>query len=204
MVRHSKLIKGLTRHLNPSQKLVVLTGDQPLYALGKQVQWMYPDQYDDVLWMMGPLHIEMAFLHALGNWFSESGWTDIFERSRITTTGRIESFLSVNKVKRTRFAYKVSLASLVELSVMSCRKQNTGQNYTEWKASIRGKLVNAEYWFTVIEMEALYFIFIKSFRMGDFENLFGMFKGSCPMIFCFRPHALFQMDTSICSRPIKP
>ena len=100
MVRHTmELIKGLTRHLNPSQKQVVITGDQPVYALGKQVQWLYPDQYEDILWMMGPLHIEMAFLHAIGNWLSESGWTDMFERARITTTGRIESFFICQQSK---------------------------------------------------------------------------------------------------------
>ena len=184
MIRHSmELVKGLTRHLNPSQKQVVITGDQPVYALGKQVQWMYPDRYDDILWMMGSLHIEMAFLHALGNWLSESGWTDVFERARITTTGRIDSFLSGNKVKRTRYAHQVSLASLVELSVMSFRKQNSGQNYAEWKASRREKSVNAEYWFTVIEMEALYFIFIKSLRMGDFETFLECLKALIPWFF---------------------
>ena len=91
-VRHCmKIIKQLTQHLNLSQKQIIITGDQPVYALGKKVQWMFPDQFRDVLWMMGPLHNEMAFLDAIGNWLERSGSTNVFKRVKITTTCRIES-----------------------------------------------------------------------------------------------------------------
>ena len=92
VARHCmEIIKQLTQHLNQSQKQIIITGDQPVYALGKKVQWMFPDQFRDVLWMMGPLHIEMAFLDAIGNWLERSGSTNIFKRVKITTTCRIES-----------------------------------------------------------------------------------------------------------------
>ena len=90
VVRHCmEIIKQLTQHLNQSQKQIIITADQPVYALDKKVQWMFPDQFRDVLWMMGPLHIEMAFLDAIGNSLDRSGWTNIFERAKIATTGRI-------------------------------------------------------------------------------------------------------------------
>ena len=57
--------------LNPGQK-VNIAGDQPIYALGKQAQWMYSDKYSDVIWMMSPLHIEMAYMSAIGNWIEDS------------------------------------------------------------------------------------------------------------------------------------
>ena len=79
--------KQLTQHLNQSQKQIIITGDQPVCTLGKKVQWMFSDQFRDVLWMMGPLHIEMTFLDAIGNWLDGSGWNNIFERAKITTTG---------------------------------------------------------------------------------------------------------------------
>ena len=92
VVRHCmKIIKQLTQHLNLSQKQIIITRDQPVYALGKKVQWMFPDQFRDVLWMMGPLHIEMAFLDAIGNWLDRSGSTNSFGRAKITTTYQIES-----------------------------------------------------------------------------------------------------------------
>ena len=49
--------------------------------------------------MMGPLHIEMAFTSTIGDWLDGSGWTDAFEKAKITTTGRIESFLKGKKGK---------------------------------------------------------------------------------------------------------
>ena len=37
-------------------QLLVITADQPIYAIVKQVQWLYPGDHK-VLFMMGPLHI---------------------------------------------------------------------------------------------------------------------------------------------------
>ncbi len=171
MVRHCMdVIKKLTLHLNPSQSRIIITGDQPVYALGKQVQWNYPDQFPDIFWMMGPLHIEMAFLDAIGNWLDGSGWVDVFERAKISTTGRIESFLNGRKVKRTRYAHQVSLASLLHLSMLAFEKHNTTLTYSEWKANHRAESVNAEYWFTAMEMESLYFMLVRSLRIGDFDS----------------------------------
>ena len=91
VVRHCReIIKQLNQHLNQSQKQIIITGDQPVCALGKKVQRMFPDQFRDALWM-GPLHIEIVFLDAISNWRDGSGWTNIFGRAKITTTGRIES-----------------------------------------------------------------------------------------------------------------
>ena len=133
------------------------------------VSWSVP-------WCLSPLHMEMAFLDAIGNWLDGSGWTNIFERAKITTTGRIYSYLSGSKVKRTRYAHQVSLASLIHLSILSFQKQNTIKDYATWKAAQRSHSVKAKYWFTVIEMEALYFMFIKSVRTGDFDTFLNMWR----------------------------
>ena len=46
----------------------MMTVDQPLYALGKQIQWTKPGEIDNdhFLVMMGDLHIEMTFMKCLG------------------------------------------------------------------------------------------------------------------------------------------
>ena len=100
--------------------------DQPVYAIAKQVQWSKPEDYKDVVVMMGPLHIEMAFLNAIGDWLEGSGWVDIFEKARLTTVGCIE-------VKRSRYAHQVSLASLVKLAKDGFESQSEYSNYNEWK-----------------------------------------------------------------------
>ena len=65
-VRHfSKIIAKLTKELNPDQ-VPIITADQPVYALVKQVQWLYPHVFGNIIWMMGPLHIEMMLLNIMG------------------------------------------------------------------------------------------------------------------------------------------
>ena len=70
MIRH--LINVVTKamnHVNPGAILVV-TFDQPLFALAKQIQWMWPERYggDKLVVMFGGIHIKMAALKMLGHW----------------------------------------------------------------------------------------------------------------------------------------
>jgi len=46
----------------------VITGDQPVNAIAKYVQWKYPDLYgeDRIVMMIGGLHIEMAIQDMIG------------------------------------------------------------------------------------------------------------------------------------------
>ena len=69
-----------------------------------------------MIWIMRPLHIEMAFIRTIGGWLEGSCWVDNFKRSKINTVGRTESYLSGTNVKRNCCTYQVSLASLVYLS----------------------------------------------------------------------------------------
>ena len=64
MIKHSmNIVKTVVQHLNPGQ-VPVLTADQPLFALAKQIQWTWPDTLgeDHFIVMLGGLHIEMAIL----------------------------------------------------------------------------------------------------------------------------------------------
>ena len=93
----SKVIEELNLQQPP-----VITADQPFYAIAKQVQWLLPDKYEDDVVMIGPLHIEMAFLNAVGDLLEWSSWVTIYERAHMTTVGRIDSFLSGSRIK-TRY-----------------------------------------------------------------------------------------------------
>ena len=92
MVRHCiEIVRNTINHLNPGQ-ITVLTADKPVYALGKPVQWTYHKDNKNVTWLMGPLHIEMSLMNAIGNWIQGSGWVEAFVQANITTAGRIDSF----------------------------------------------------------------------------------------------------------------
>ena len=75
MVRHCfAVVKHVLMKLNPGQ-IPVLTFDQPLFALAKQVQWHWPDCFgeDKCVVMLGGLHIEMVALRMIG---LVIGWMD--------------------------------------------------------------------------------------------------------------------------------
>ena len=63
MIKHSMtIVQAAVQHLNPGQ--VPVPADQPLFALAKQIQWTWPNQFGESLFVItfGGLHIEMAVL----------------------------------------------------------------------------------------------------------------------------------------------
>ena len=72
-IKHSvDKIKDATSFLNPTQSPVV-TADQPLFALAKQIQWTWPIEYENFVFLLGGLHIEMASLKMIGRDLKNSG-----------------------------------------------------------------------------------------------------------------------------------
>ena len=61
------VIQKVVHKVNPG-KILVMTADQPAYALLKQIQWKFSKDFgeDALIIMMGGLHIETAMLHVLG------------------------------------------------------------------------------------------------------------------------------------------
>lgn len=64
-----KLIQKEVEFLNPGQ-VPVMTADQPLFALGKEIQWTLPNLLgeDKFVVMMGSLHIEMTIMKCIGKY----------------------------------------------------------------------------------------------------------------------------------------
>ena len=64
MARHTMdIIEHVHKKLELDQPLVI-TADQPVYTIGKEVQWLYPDEYGDhkVLMMMDHFISKLIFL----------------------------------------------------------------------------------------------------------------------------------------------
>ena len=118
---------------------------------------MYPDDFKDMNWMMGPLHIGMAFMAVIGDWLEESGWDTVFVKSNINTSDRAQSFLWGNKVKRSRYAHQVSLAALIQLIQESFSHHGDEQQLIEdWLANKTENSVNA----TLIMLDGCQFSFL--------------------------------------------
>ena len=76
MIRHSMdVVSKAVQSLNPGQ-MPIITADQPLYTIAKEIQWIWPGTHDEdkFVVMFGGLHVEMAALKAIGNLLDGSGW----------------------------------------------------------------------------------------------------------------------------------
>ena len=142
--------------------------------------------------MLCPLHIEMAFLSAIGDWLEGSGWTQALEKGNISTTGRIESFLSGKKVKRTRYVHQVSLAVLLQLAEKAFEEQEEFRDFETWKESKTKENANVCFWFHAIDLETLLFSLTKSLRDADFGLFVQCIKEIIPW--------MFALDHTHCAR----
>ena len=169
----------------------VLGADQPLYALIKQIQWLYSDTLgeDKLVVMMGALHIEDKMQQMIGKLLRDSGWTTLLAQSDVLTAGRAQSALNEHHIKRTRYAHQVSLMSLYLLQHKA---------YSEYCETVLGPAESLEmwtqhkqtvplfkFWSTVIELELLMCRFVRSLREGDFM----LYVQSCDEL-CSWFHAL--------------
>ena len=87
------VVKAAFNRFNPGQ-IPIITCDQPLYALAKQIQWNWPTTYGEehIFVMFGGMHIEMAAFKAFGNLLECSGWTEALVQARVTISGTADSF----------------------------------------------------------------------------------------------------------------
>ena len=83
MIKHGMdVIRQATTFLNPGQ-VPVITVDQPLFALGKMVQWKWPTSHGEQAFvaMIGGLHVEMALWSAVGDLLDGFGMDHRLDRS---------------------------------------------------------------------------------------------------------------------------
>jgi len=109
------VIKQAVAYLNPDQTPVIAF-DQPLFAIAKRLQWHYPDQYGASAFviMMGALHIEMAFMSAIGDWLEDSGWTAALSNAKVSTPGN-QSLVTGHNVAITKYCHQVTACALHQL-----------------------------------------------------------------------------------------
>ena len=88
--RVMNLVKKAVERLNPNQT-PVLTMDQPLPAIAKEIQWLCPDSFsnNNIVITIGWGRVGVFMLRWPGEWLNVSGWP-----SAITTAGIVLQNLS--------------------------------------------------------------------------------------------------------------
>lgn len=98
-------IKETVDLLNPGH-VPVITTDQPIYAVAKQIQWQWPEL--KFVLMFGGLHMEIAALRSMATLLKGSGWTGAFVESGVASQGAADLFLSVSSVTEARQAHHIT------------------------------------------------------------------------------------------------
>ena len=180
MIKHSMdKVKEITDFLNPGQTPVI-TADQPLFVIAKQIQWEWPSIYgeDKFVVMFGGLHIEMACCRILGDILRDSGWMDALIEADIATPGTADSFLICSNIPRTRHAHQVTACALFELLMSAYESTNEGnlgdesvtfEDLIDWCKGRETSRPQFNFWRSVLNLELLVLSFIRSFRESDFE-----------------------------------
>ena len=175
-VKHGMdLLQKATSYLNPEQSSVVLSVDQPLYAIAKKLQWEFPNIYGEKKFviMMGGLHIKMAFLGVLGQWMEGSGWSRIMKESSVSSEGRVLGLEKGSNTSRGQWAHQVILAALHILRnrTYSIYVQESANptSFAEWEKSMCTHQPQFSYWNKVMQLEVIFMTFLHCQRQADFE-----------------------------------
>ncbi len=144
--------------------------DQPLFALAKYVQWMWPQTFgeDKFVIMFGGLHIEMCIWDTIGVFLDSSEWTLALCEAGVATAGTADSFLKVSHLTRTRRAHQITALVLSKLRKKAWESSNE-HSFDEWKDKMSQKSEIFLYWDLVLEYEILALPFICAHRSNDFD-----------------------------------
>ena len=180
MIKHSMdKVKEVVNFLNPRQTPII-TADQPLFVLAKQIQWDWPDLYGEnkFIVMFGGLHIEMACFKILGDILRDSGWTSALTEADIATPGTADSFLACSNVPRTRHAHQMTACVLFELLMSAYESINaetiaddsvTFDDLIDWCKERESSRPQFNFWRSILNLELLVLSVVRSFRESDFK-----------------------------------
>ncbi|KAK5868005.1 hypothetical protein PBY51_012452 [Eleginops maclovinus] len=157
-----------------------MTAEQPIYALAKQIQWHWPEQYgeDKFVIMFGGLHIVMAALKSIGTLLQESGWTGALVEAGVASSGTTKSFLSAASITKTRQAHQITACSLYLLLKAAYNDYCTeaADNSEEvlcfdaWCDSRKLPSPQFQFWSLVLSMELAILLLIRAFREANFNQ----------------------------------
>ena len=160
MLKHSMMvIAKAIEFLNPGQTPMI-TFDQPLCAISKQLQWNFTNQcgQERFVIMLGPLHTEMAFLSVLGDLVEGTRWTTVVQNESITRPGVAQALLTGHDVVRTKYVHQVTARCLDILMHEAFQQRNIADasqqwDFIFWQRHMEDKNPTFKYWSLVLDME---------------------------------------------------
>ena len=93
---------------------VVITFNLAIYVKAKQIQWRFPDQFQDTIIRMGGFHVTLNFLAVLGKKYQNSGLEDLLIESGAYGPGTVMSLKGKSYNHGIR-AHKLAMEALFRL-----------------------------------------------------------------------------------------
>ena len=174
-----------TRFLNPGQ-VAVGCSDQPLYAIKRTIQWMYPDVFGNTYFaFMGGLHIEQAALTCIGQLVTGTGIENIISAAALDTVGLVSAVCDVNNIKKARYTIQVLIVVLVKnlQKAYETDKLENDTNIALEKWSETQSYPMFKYWYNVIHYIKVTLLFIRSLRECNFKLFTSSLEALLPLFF---------------------
>jgi hypothetical protein len=178
MILHAmNVITSAIHHVHSGQ-VPVITLDQPLFAIAKEIQWNWPNTHGEnkFVFMLGGLHTEMAALKTLGAWLECSGWTSVIVTAGIASEDVADSLIQVSHIARTRRIHQITAACLYILRynaytkyLESLAEQTESMSFDNWINVKSKEHPQIHYWNQVLTMELCVFQLVRSIREGNFK-----------------------------------
>ena len=181
-----EVAKNVIDALNPGQ-VTFDTSDQPIYALSRRLQQMFPDSLGSgkYLPMFGGFHIKKRLLEIHGQLIAGSGLAQFFDQAKVSITAAGNVVVNVSQITSARYLLQVcSYAEHKAMSVVFDSSESTAdiQDKMEKKASESPMF---HYWKMIFDLQILILMFIQSERERDFALYFQVFKSIMKYIFGF-------------------
>ena len=171
--------------------------DQPLFALAKTIQWEKPDLFgeDKFVAMMGGLHIEMVVANCLGDLVQGSGWEKLITEAKVTTSGKAQSLLKGKPVTLSRYNHQVTACALyiAKKKAYHDYRENTDSTgellaEADWELRCEQNHPQFKFWNLVLQLELLFFEYVKSLRTGNFALYVETIELLLPWMFVLDHH----------------
>ena len=153
--------------LNPGQTPVDVS-DCPVYALTKEAQFQFPEQFSNYFVILMGLHIEQCLLVTHGQFIEGSGLREILDACLLVTIG-VGAVVDVNQIKRARYCVQVTLCSLYRKLVDAVKADGSTLDPWKWLEEKSLSSSMAHYWSLVINLQIEILVFVRSIREGNFH-----------------------------------
>ncbi|KAL8609400.1 hypothetical protein ACOMHN_019890 [Nucella lapillus] len=158
-------------------------------ALEKTAGCQVTEDEADKIVEVGFLHVEMASQECGGKLLAASGWERMFSMANIFLSGVTASLLGGKHVKRTRYAYHLTLAFLHVLKLRAYKEYCTGYGPHEptdvWEQRLIDASPTISYWTTVREYLLINCHFVKGQQQGDWPLTLSACEDLCSWFFVF-------------------